>query len=328
MSRPAEEILEFDRLRELLRGHTTSPVGHRAVDALAFLTDRAALEREFASIAEAIAYLRTGADVGLGALPDPDSWLARVGAPGAVLVPAELLDVSALADSAAALRELFRDTAAKFPLLTSRAQSLGDFRSLAAAIRRAILPNGEISDDASPDLRHIRAGIARTRDTIQKTLERILHTRGGAGEDYVTQRNERFVIPVRASDRRAVDGIVHAASATGQTVFVEPLETVVFNNRLVQLSEEESAEIARILYELTQKVAAQQVPLSGAAAIMGEMDAIFARGRFARQFDACIPEFTERCGDLTRCRAPSGARKQAARARPRHRADDDGAGRR
>ena len=169
---------------------------------------------------------------------------------------------------------------------------MADLRPLDAAIRRAILPNGEISDDASPALRRIRAGIARTRDTIQKTMEQILRGRGPTGEDYVTRRNERFVIPVRASERRAVDGVVHAASASGQTVFVEPLATIEFNNRLVQLSEEEAAEIARILEELTQRVAAEQAPLSHAVATIAEMDSLFARARFARQFDACIPEFT------------------------------------
>jgi DNA mismatch repair protein MutS2 len=89
-----------------------------------------------------------------------------------------------------------------------------------------------------------------------------------------------------------VDGVVHAASASGQTVFVEPLATIEFNNRLVQLSEEEAAEIARILEDLTQRVAAEQAPLSHAVATIAEMDSLFARARFARQFDACIPEFT------------------------------------
>ena len=297
MSRPAEEILEFDRLRDLLRGHTTSAPGRRAVDALAFRTDREELDREFAAIAEAMACLRTGSEVGFGALADPQPWLARISMPGALLEPAELLDVASLADISAWLKEFFREAAPQFPLLAGRARSLADLRPLAAAIRRAILPNGEISDDASPALRRIRAGISRTRETIQKTMERILHDRGSTGEDYVTRRNERFVIPVRASERHAVDGVVHAASASGQTVFVEPLAAIEFNNRLVQLSEEEAAEIARILDELTQRVAAEQAPLSHAVATIAEMDSLFARARFARQFDACIPEFA--AGALT-----------------------------
>jgi DNA mismatch repair protein MutS2 len=305
VSRPAEEILEFDRLRDLLRGHTTSAPGRRAVDALAFRTGREELDREFAAIAEAMACLRAGSEVGFGALADPQPWLARISMPGALLEPAELLDVASLADTSAWLKEFFREAAPQFPLLASRARSLADLRPLAAAIRRAILPNGEISDDASPALRRIRAGIARTRETIQKTMEQILRGRGSTGEDYVTRRNERFVIPVRASERHAVDGVVHAASASGQTIFVEPLAAIEFNNRLVQLSEEEAGEIARILDELTQRVAAEHAPLSHAVTTIAEIDSLFARARFARQFDACIPEFAARA--LNNGLPPAGA---------------------
>src|SRR5437879_1765265 len=175
-----------------------------------------------------------------------------------------------------------------------RAQALADLRFLAAAIRRAVLPNGDICDDASPALRRVREGIACTRENLQNALELILRARGSeGGDDYVTQRNERYVIPVRASERRSLEGVVHAASATGQTLFVEPLETIEINNRLVQLREEEAAEIARILEELTGKLVAERGPLVHAAAAIAEMDAVFARGRFAREYDGCIPEFTD-----------------------------------
>src|SRR5579862_7286211 len=294
MARSAAEILEFDALRELLRVRTTSAPGRRAIALLSFRTDRQPLERDFAAIAEAAGYLRSGRELGFGALADPDSWLARLVVPGAVLAPPEFLDVASLADTVTALRDEFRETAAKFPLLTERARSVSDFRSLAAALRRAILPNGEISDDASLELRRIRHGILRMRETIQQTLARILRARGEPpGEDYVTRRNDRFVIPVRASERHGIEGVVHAASATGQTVFVEPFETIALNNRLVQFAEEEAAEIARILEELTARVAGERAPLAHAAATIADLDSVFARARFAREFDACMPEFTE-----------------------------------
>lgn len=294
MGRRAEEILEFDTLRDLLRARTTSAPGRRAIDALAFRTERRDLEREFAAIAEAIAHLRSGDELGFGALADPEAWMERLGMPGAVLTPAELLDATTLIETVRSLREIFRDSSAKFPLFTERAGRLADLRFLAAAIRRAILPNGEISDDASPALRRARDGVARTRENLQNTLQRILRARGSeGGDDYITQRNERYVIPVRAAERRNVDGVVHAASATGQTVFVEPLETIEINNRLVQLREEEAAEIARILEELTAKLVAERGPLAHAAAAVAEIDALFARARFAGEYDACIPEFTD-----------------------------------
>ena len=294
MGRRAEEILEFDRLRDLLRARTTSALGRRAIEALGFRIERRELEREFSVVAEAMAYLRSGEELGFGGLADPEAWLKRLGLPGAVLAPAELLEATSLIDAVTSLREIFRDSSAKFPLLTERARSLADLRFLAAAIRRAILPSGEISDDASPALRRLRDGIGRTRENLQKTLEHILRARGGeGGEDYVTQRNDRYVIPVRASERRTLEGVVHAASATGQTVFVEPLETIEINNRLVQLREEEAAEIARILEELTARLVAERGALAHGAGTIAELDAFFARGRFAREYDACIPEFTD-----------------------------------
>jgi DNA mismatch repair protein MutS2 len=301
VSRRAEDILEFDRLRDLLRRQTTCAPGRRAVDALSFSQDRSELDAAFALIAEAVGYLGDGSEMGFGSLADPVRWLVELEAPVAVLTPPMLLDAASLADTAAALRDSFREsgsagsgpTAKQFPLLSARANSVADLRPLAAAIRRAVLPNGEISDDASPELKRIRASMGRTHETIQKTLERMLRARGGdVGEDYVTLRNDRFVIPVRAAERRQVQGVVHAASATGQTVFVEPFETIEHNNRLVQLAEDEAAEITRILDELTGRLRTSLEPLRFAVETIAELDSTFARARFAREFDCTLPQFT------------------------------------
>lgn len=293
MARSAQQVLEFDKLRELLRLRTTCAPGRRAVDALEPGTNRLALESAFALIREAREWLRAGNELGFGALADPQGWLDRLKGPGAVLEPAELLDAASLLETAGWLRQQFREEAAKFPLLTRRAASIGDFRDAQAAIRRCLLPNGEFSDDASAALGRIRAGIAQTREAIQKTLKQILHARNAAAEEnYVTLRNDRFVIPVRAENRRAAHGVVHGASATGQTLFVEPFETVEANNQLVQLAEDEAAEIARILRELTERLRANRGPLQSAAATVAELDSVFARARFARDFDAAVPEFS------------------------------------
>jgi DNA mismatch repair protein MutS2 len=294
MSRTAQDVLEFDKLLELLRLRTTCAPGRRGVDALEPRSDPAALEAEFALIREAREWLRLGRELGFGALADPAAWLARLEAPGAVLEPAKFLDAGSLLETANWLRQQFREDVAKFPLLAARAASLQDFRALLTTIRRCILPNGQITDDASTSLRRIRTSITQTRESIQKTLQQILRARNAqAGEDYVTLRNERFVIPVRAESRRSVPGVMHGASGTGQTVFLEPFETVEANNQLVQLAEDEAAEIARILRELTESLQAQMGPLSAAAAAIAELDTVFARARFARDFDATTPEFSE-----------------------------------
>jgi len=293
MSRTAQDVLEFDKLRELLRLRTTCAPGRRAVNALEPKIERAVLESAFALIREAREWLRAGRDLGFGALADPQGWLEKLEGPGMVLEPGEFLDAASLLETSGWLRQQFREEAAKFPLLTARAAAVGDFRDTHAAIRRCILPNGEISDDASQALRRIRVSITQTRDSIQKTLKQILHSRNAeAGEDYVTLRNERFVIPVRAEQRRSVPGVVHGASGTGQTVFMEPFETVESNNQLVHLAEDETAEILRILRDLTEKLQVIRGPLLSAVETISELDSVFARARFAQEFDAAIPEFS------------------------------------
>src|SRR5712664_2401378 len=193
MGRTAQDVLEFDKLRELLRLRTTCAPGRRAVDALQPRTDRATLESEFAQIREAREWLRTGNELGFGGLADPQQWLERIEGPGVVLEAAELLDAASLLETAGWLRQQFREEATKFPLLAARAASLADFRDPLAAIRRCVLPNREISDDASPALRRIRGSITQTRESIQKNLKQILSARNAeAGEDYVTLRNDRY----------------------------------------------------------------------------------------------------------------------------------------
>ncbi len=291
MSRTAQDVLEFDKLRELLRLRTTCAPGRRGVDALQPGQDREALETGFALIREAMEWLRGGNDLGFGALSDPEPWIAHLEAPGTVLEAKEFLDAGSLLETAGWLKQQFRAEAMNVPLLAARGAKLGDFRELSAALKKCVLPNGEISDEASSALRRIRVSQVQTRDAIQRTLKQILRSRQAeAGEDYVTLRNDRFVIPLRAEHRRSVPGVVHGASATGQTVFVEPFETVEINNQLVQLAEDEAAEIFRILKELTERLRAVFFLLEAAIETIGELDSVFARARFARDFDACVPE--------------------------------------
>src|SRR5216683_2666346 len=294
MSRNAEEVLEFDKLRKLLRQRTTCAPGRRAVEQLVFSRDAEFLRGQFALIREAREWLRSGNELGFGGLADPESWLEKISGIGVALEPAEFLDAASLLETSAWLRGQFREEAAKFPLLTAAVAGVGDFREMLATIRRSVLPNGDISDDASPTLRRIRFSMVQTRESIQKTLRQILRSRNAeAGEDYVTLRNERYVIPVRAETRRSTPGVVHGASGTGQTVFLEPFETVEPNNQLVQLSEDEAAEILRVLRELTERLQAVRPTLVAAAETIALLDGVFARTRFARDFDAALPEFSE-----------------------------------
>ncbi|MGA3300696.1 MAG: hypothetical protein ABSD87_11455, partial [Candidatus Acidiferrales bacterium] len=174
MSRTAQQVLEFDRLKEILAGYSTCAPGHRAIDALIPGQDVPALGREFALISEAVAYLRPGAELGFGSLSDPETWLERLAVPASVLAVEEFLAATTLMDSVQSVRDTFKPDGPNHPQLTAKAAALADFRHLATAIRRAILPNGEISDDASPQLRRIRVNIGQGRDKIRRSLESIL----------------------------------------------------------------------------------------------------------------------------------------------------------
>jgi DNA mismatch repair protein MutS2 len=297
MARPVEELVEFDRLREMLARLATCAPGRRAVVRLAFSTDRTALETVFALLGEAIAYLRTGGELGFGALADPEGWLgrlARPAGPAGVLEPGELLDAANLAETSGATRQHLDKEADRYPRLAARLALVPDLRPVAARIRRAILPSGGISDDASLRLRRIRQAAVESRERLHGVLRQVLAARGQEpDQQYITIRNARFVIPVRAELRGAVPGVVHGASASGQTLFVEPLEAIEGNNRLVELAEEEAEEIARILEELTGELRLHRAECEAAAAAIAELDSLFARARFAREFACAIPQFNQ-----------------------------------
>ncbi len=296
MARPSEEILEFDKLRELLHGCGRRP---RLGGARLMLWPIERIALSWSVSLRLLPRLRLICDP--AAKWDLARWLIRQRGWACSISrrrcsgPAELLDAVTLADASLWLRQLLNDTKEKLPLLAARADTLTDFRPLVAGDpARFCLMGRNQRRCVARAAADSRGHGAHSRHLIEKTLERILRSRGqSGGEDYVTRRNDRFVIPVRASERRGVEGVVHAASATGQTVFVEPLETIEFNNRLVQLSDEEAAEIARILEELTAKLLAERVPLERAAATIAEFDSLFARARFTREFDACMPEFSD-----------------------------------
>ncbi len=167
---------------------------------------------------------------------------------------------------------------------------IADFTEFLRAFRNKILPDGTLDDKASPELARIRREIEKQRRSIQESLRGYLRrlAEGGTVQDeLVTIRGERFVIPVKVEQKRRVQGVVHGASSSGQTVFVEPLETIEQNNELVRLLEEEQAEIHRILLEMTQRIGAQSEEILAAVEVLGELELQFAKARFAEEYN-CV----------------------------------------
>ncbi len=179
------------------------------------------------------------------------------------------------------------------PRLSELARALPDFRSLVAELAGKINPDGTVDSSASAELGRVRRAIERAKLEIQSSLERMLrrYSQDNVLQDaVVTIRNDRFVIPVRVEEKRRVQGVVHGASSSGATVYIEPLETLALNNELVELQDREFAEVQRILGEFTRKLQERREDLRRAADILGEIDWAFAKGEFSRQFDCCIPE--------------------------------------
>jgi DNA mismatch repair protein MutS2 len=298
------QLLEFDALRRLLGRYVSSPLGATELEKVAPGADRAAAERSLADTAEAIEYLRAaarpqpaarGAAVRLrfSALPETGEAIHKLHIEGASLEATEILAVAGLLDCASDMRSLLLAVADRFPKLGARGAAMGEFRSLLKDLAGKILPDGTVADHASVLLGRLRRDMERQKGAIHDSLERFLRShKEELQEEFVTIRNERFVVPIVAGQRRKIDGVIHGASGTGQTLFVEPLETIELNNELVRLAEEEMREVHRILLEFTARLRDYAEPIERTLAILGELEMLFAKAQFAVDFGCVIPRFS------------------------------------
>ncbi|HWC95356.1 MAG TPA: Smr/MutS family protein [Candidatus Sulfopaludibacter sp.] len=306
--RTSAEVLEFESLRRLLGRYISSAAGRRELERLQPHADLQRLTEELEEAGEAVEYLRLATRpqtatrgaairVDFGGLPDLDAAVNKLHIEGASLEPKEIFDLFLLLDRAADAKSVLTAAAVRFPRLGNRALTIGDFRSLLHDLEGKILPDGSVADNASVALARLRRDIERQKRSIQESLERFLKTHREEGvlqEEFVTIRNERFVVPIIAGQRRKLDGVIHGASASGHTLFVEPLETIHLNNELVRLTEEEMREVHRILQEMTARLRDHAVSIKQTVVTMAELELIFAKGRFSSEFDCVIPRFSGR----------------------------------
>jgi DNA mismatch repair protein MutS2 len=310
MSSVAEQVLEFAQVVAILRAHVASPLGAARLERLRPLADRAEAEQELAEVAEARDWLRESADekppVSFGGLHDVGPAVARLTMEGAALEPLDLFHLLELLERASDARLTLAASHLKFPRLAALADQIAEFRPLLRELTGKILPNGQLDDHASAALRRIRRDIDQQKRAVLDSLERFVRAHSEEGtlqEDYVTIRNERLVVPVKVGQKRRIEGVIHAASSSGQTLFVEPLETIELNNQLVRLAEEEAREVERILREMTGRLAGYAEAIRTALETMAGLEVLFARGSFALAFDATIPRFSPPEGPRLRLRS-------------------------
>jgi len=289
--------LEWEPLVALVAGFAASTVGREAILSLRPSTDEDWIARQHQLTGEVRLLLQEQVSIPLGGLFDPTQHAAKAQIPGAALDANELQGIARLANDVASWQSLLQSPPArlvgKLSGLSSLSVSLtGSLRPLAESIERTIQPDGSLADNASPELGRIRREQDRQQRQIEESLRaalRKLSADGATQEDLITIRGERFVIPVRAELKRRISGVVHGASSSGQTVYVEPLETIEQNNELVRLIEEEQAEIHRIFVALTRQVGGYAQSLVAGARVLALVDSLQARARFARDYDCVAP---------------------------------------
>ena len=304
--------LEWEPLLALVAGFSASPVGRQAILDLKPSTDKAWIAHQHQLTGELRLILAEQISVPLGGLFDPTQHAAKAQIPGAALEANELQAVARLANDVASWQSLLQSPPArlvgKVPGLSALSAALTtSLRPLAETIERTIQPDGTLADNASPELNRIRREQERQQRQIEESLRaalRKLSSDGATQEDLITIRGDRFVIPVRAELKRRISGVVHGASSSGQTVYVEPLETIEQNNELVRLIEEEQAEIHRIFVALTRQVGVYAVGLVEGARVLALVDSLQARARFARDYDCVAPTITPELLRLDGARHP------------------------
>jgi DNA mismatch repair protein MutS2 len=290
----ALRVIEFPAALELVAGRASSDLGAARIREATPRSDREWLTREHSRVAAMRGLIEDEAPFAPQVIPDVRAALARLKVEGASLAPAELIVVASLLRSSRLTAESLK--AGRVPALTKallapEIESLISSSSDEKRVAAAIDDDGNVRDEASPGLKKIRRELRGSQGELVKLLERILsrlddHHR--VSDMSVTVRNGRFVIPVRREGRSTVGGIVHDTSATGGTLFVEPPAAVEAGNRIRELEAEEIREIDRILLELTEHLRPMAGPISVALDALIELDTLYARARFAIQFE-CAP---------------------------------------
>ncbi len=299
LSEVSAKALQWPELIEHLSRRAQSPLGRAWVNVLGPSADAEWIGQQQQRNAE-MQRLITGGSFDFRGIFDVTETLDKARIEGAALEAVELRAVIVHAERVEAWRQMVLSppdaVRAKWPGIEEMSTPLlpHDLGNLLRSLSGKIEPDGSLSDDASPELRRIRRAMAQQHRAIEASLRRALaklSEDGSTQDSLITVRGERFVIPVKVEFKRKVGGVVHGSSSSGQTVFVEPMETIEHNNELTRLLDEEQGEIHRILVAMTREIAAQAEALLVGAAILAEADAHQGIARFASEFACVRPGF-------------------------------------
>ena len=285
--------LEFSRVLEALASFALTPLGAGRASDLSPLSEASAVEAALAETSEGVWLLDRHPQFPLRAPADIEDTLAGLAAPDGPLEPLRLLGLADILDSIDQVRVLIRrESRQALPRLAGIADGLSSFVAETRAVRKAIDGAGEVADDASPALREIRDRLRRQRGKLRTTLEGFLRGRDTAKylqEQVVTDRQGRYVVVVKSEHRHAIPGLIHGSSASGASLYLEPLATVEINNELIALNEEEKAEVWRILTALTNAFRLRAEELATTIEAATALDVVQAKARLAQACRASAP---------------------------------------
>ena len=296
MSRETLRVLEYDKVRELLARFTATSPGRELVLGLKPLTGKAAVAEALAEVGEMRRLLEEVGRPPVGGCRDLRPVLRHLRTEGTWLPSEQLLEVLSSLDAARECRDWLAERE-QAPLLTALADGLQPCAALRNEIGESVGARGEILDSASFELGDLRYQLRRLRERIRKVLEELLLSdrfEGGFQDRLVTERNGRYVVPVKADHRGRIKGFVHDESASGQTLFVEPTAVLDRNNELQALQRAEQRELERILRRLADGVRQHSEALQGNQRILARLDLRAAAARFARLCDGAAPQLASK----------------------------------
>lgn len=292
MNPQALRVLEYSKILERLAAHCAFSAGAEIARSLLPSDDLRTVQDWLAQTAEAYRLLAQKTDIHFGGATDVRP-LAEKAERGASLFPQELLDIKLTLLRASVLKRTLMRLSATFPHLADMASIIEPCEHVITEISRCISDRADVLDNASSELGSIRSQLRVAQDRLLSTLERLVQSdsmRKYLQEPIVTQRQGRYVVPVRAEYKGYVDGIVHDQSASGATLFVEPLKVVTQNNAVRQLTLEEEKEIRRILAELSNLVGDEAVYIRRNVQALAQLDFTFAKARYAFELEASAPQ--------------------------------------
>ncbi|MDJ0708337.1 MAG: endonuclease MutS2, partial [Leptolyngbyaceae cyanobacterium MO_188.B28] len=287
------ELLEWPRLCQQLATFAATKLGQTAAQHLKIPADVEETLELLGQTREAYQLEQsTTAGLSFGGVKDIGEALERSELQG-ILGGNELLAIATTLAGARQLRRVI-DSQENLPVLQSLTADLRTYPELEQAIHHCIDDRGQVTDRASLKLEGIRQQLKTIRDQIYEKLQRIMQRQSGAvQEQLITQRGDRFVLPVKAPQKDAIPGIVHDASTSGVTLYIEPHSIVELGNRLRQWKRQEQAEEEAIRRTLTEKVAEVKLDLERLLIIVTSLDLAVARARYSLWLEANPPRFID-----------------------------------